>query len=92
MPPQLLALIVGTLVAIYFLSDSNIRIIGAIPTELPSFIMPVFSPEQWTMMLMNAVVLAVLGSIDALLTSVYCRNMTRKESDSNKELFWSRSW
>jgi SulP family sulfate permease len=87
MPPQLLALIVGTLVAIYFLSDSNIRIIGAIPTELPSFIMPIFSPEQWTMMLMNAVVLAVLGSIDALLTSVIAENMTRKESDSNKELF-----
>lgn len=37
-------------------------------------------------MLIDALVLAVLGSIDALLTSVIAENMTRKESDANKEL------
>jgi SulP family sulfate permease len=87
MPPQLLALIVGTIVAMFAFSEYGVRIIGEIPTELPDFQMPVFSGEQWTMMLINAIVLAVLGSIDALLTSVIAENMTRKESDSNKELF-----
>jgi SulP family sulfate permease len=85
-PPQLLALIVGTIIAIFLLNDNNIRIIGAIPTGLPDFQMPVFSYKEWSIMLINAVVLALLGSIDALLTSVIAENMTRKESDSNKEL------
>jgi SulP family sulfate permease len=85
-PPQLLALIVGTIIAIFLLNDNNIRIIGEIPTGLPDFQMPVFSYKEWSIMLINAVVLALLGSIDALLTSVIAENMTRKESDSNKEL------
>jgi SulP family sulfate permease len=85
-PPQLLALIVGTIIAIFLLNDNNIRIIGTIPTGLPDFQMPVFSYKEWSIMLINAVVLALLGSIDALLTSVIAENMTRKESDSNKEL------
>jgi SulP family sulfate permease len=38
-------------------------------------------------MVVDALVLAVLGSIDALLTSVIAENMTRKEHSANKELF-----
>ncbi len=86
-PPQLLALVLGTILSIVFFADDNIRSIGEIPTGLPDIQMPVFSLEQWSIMLINALVLALLGSIDALLTSVIAENMTKKESDSNKELF-----
>lgn len=85
-PPQLIALIVGSLVAVFLLADSDIRQIGEIPTGLPDFQMPVFTIEQGTVMFVDALVLAVLGSIDALLTSVVAENITRKESDANKEL------
>jgi len=85
-PPQLIALVVGSLIAVLFLAEQNIRQIGEIPTGLPDFRMPVFSAEQITVMLMDALVLAVLGSIDALLTSVVAENITRKESNANKEL------
>ncbi|MBT8428984.1 MAG: sodium-independent anion transporter, partial [Gammaproteobacteria bacterium] len=86
-PPQLLALVLGTLVSVFLLSDSEIRRIGEIPTGLPEIQLPVFSANQWQIMVVEAAVLAVLGSIDALLTSVIAENLTRKESDSNKELF-----
>jgi SulP family sulfate permease len=86
LPPQLLALVLGTLVSILMLGDADLRRIGEIPSGLPSFQLPVFDAEQWRLMALNAGVLAVLGSIDALLTSVIAESLTRKEHDSNKEL------
>ncbi len=86
MPPQLIALVVGTLVSVFFLSQVDIRRIGEIPMGLPELQLPVFSFEQWQLMVVDAAVLAILGSIDALLTSVIAENLTRKEHSSNKEL------
>jgi len=85
LPPQLLALVLGTVIAVLFFS-SDIRVIGEIPTGLPSLQMPVFDWSQWQVMLVNALVLAMLGSIDALLTSVIADNLTKQESNANKEL------
>lgn len=85
-PPQLLALIVGTLVSVFFFSVEDIRRIGEIPSTLPEFQMPVFSQAEWQLMLVDAIVLGMLGSIDALLTSVIADNLTRKQHNSNKEL------
>jgi len=87
LPPQLIALVAGTLLSVFVFSNLDIRRIGEIPTGLPELQLPVFSTAQWQLMLVDAAVLAVLGSIDALLTSVIAENMTRKEHSSNKELF-----
>ena len=87
LPPQLVALVVGTLIAFFLLSPTEIRRIGEIPMGLPEMQMPVFSTAQWQLMVVDAAVLAVLGSIDALLTSVIAENLTRKEHSSDKELF-----
>jgi sulfate permease, SulP family len=86
LPPQLLALVLGTLISILVLGDAELRRIGEIPSGLPALQLPVFDADQWRLMALNAVVLAVLGSIDALLTSVIAESLTRKEHDSNKEL------
>ena len=85
-PPQLLALIIATLVSITLLHAAEIRRIGEIPTGLPEFQVPVFSIEQWQIMLLDAVVLGMLGCIDALLTSVIADSLTRKQHKSDKEL------
>lgn len=85
-PPQLLALVVITLISIWLLSGSDIRRVGEIPSGLPEFRMPVFSAEQWQIMLIDAIVLGVLGCIDALLTSVVADSLTREEHNSDKEL------
>jgi SulP family sulfate permease len=86
LPPQLVALVIGTLLAIYWLGDQDIRRIGEIPAGLPTLQLPVFSVEQWQTILIDAVVLAMLGSVDALLTSVIAGSLTRKPVDSDKEL------
>jgi SulP family sulfate permease len=86
LPPQLLALVVGTVVSVWFLGAFDVRRIGEIPTGLPEFNMPVFSIVQWQIMLVNAIVLGMLGCIDALLTSVIADSLTRKQHNSDKEL------
>lgn len=85
-PPQLVALIVGTIISLMLFPDVEIRRIGEIPMGLPQLQMPYFTPEQFRMMVVNAIVLGMLGCIDALLTSVVADSLTRTEHDSNKEL------
>ena len=86
LPPQLLALIVGTLIAVLLFGDAEIRRIGEISVGLPSLQLPTFSIPQLRTMLVDALVLAMLGCIDALLTSLVADSLTRTEHDSNKEL------
>lgn len=86
LPPQLLALLIGTFISIILLSGDDIRRIGVIPSGLPLFQMPVFSIDEWQVMLVDAIVLGMLGSIDALLTSVIADSLTRTQHKSDKEL------
>ncbi|EAZ94369.1 bicarbonate transporter BicA [Crocosphaera chwakensis] len=86
MPPQLLALIVGSLLAVSVFGDADIRRIGEISVGLPSLQVPTFSAAQLRLMFVDALVLAMLGCIDALLTSLVADSLTRTEHDSNKEL------
>lgn len=86
-PSALVALIVATLVA-YF-GNFDVPVIGDIPSGLPSLqIGSILSiePSQYSFILEYAMVLAVLGSIDSLLTSVIADNMTKTKHNSNREL------
>ncbi|MDR4482535.1 MAG: SulP family inorganic anion transporter [Nitrospirales bacterium] len=83
-PPQLLALCVGTLAAYAFFPQAPV--IGNVPVGFPSFMIPDVEPGVFLLMAEGAVVLALLGSIDSLLTSLVCDNMTRSQHDSNQEL------
>ncbi len=86
LPPQLLALIVGTAVALLFFGDENIRVIGQIPVGLPTLQIPTFTAAQATTILVDAFMLAILGCIDTLLTAVIADSLTRTEHNSNQEL------
>lgn len=87
-PSALMALIIPT-VANYFLSW-DVPVIGEIPSGLPSLqIGTIFNniPSDAAILIFEyAVVLAVLGSIDSLLTSVIADNMTKTRHNSNREL------
>jgi len=83
MPGPLAALIVGTVVSLFV---SGAPILGDIPTGFPSFIVPEFTTSTFAIVLEAAVLLAVLGAIDSLLTSLVADNMTRTRHDSDKEL------
>lgn len=83
LPAPLAALIAGTLIAFFAL---NVPILGNIPTGLPSLHMPVFDRDSLFLVVEAAVILAILGAIDSLLTSLVADNMSRTRHDSNKEL------
>ena len=86
-PSALVALIVATLIA-YF-GQMDVPVIGEIPSGLPSIkiagILEV-DASAYGLIMEYAVVLAVLGSIDSLLTSVIADNMTKTKHNSNREL------
>ncbi|MUG98095.1 STAS domain-containing protein [Scytonema sp. UIC 10036] len=86
LPPQLLALVLVTIVSLVFFSGADIRRIGAIPMGLPNLQLPVFSPNQITIMMLNGAVLGMLGCIDTLLTAVIADSLTRTQHNSDKEL------
>lgn len=90
MPPQLLALIVGSIIAIFifpiFLDNADIHTIGKISVGLPKLQLPTFETAQLQTILVNSLVLGMLGCIDALLTSLVADSLTRTEHNSNKEL------
>lgn len=83
LPAPLAALIAGTLVA-YFAFE--VPVLGSIPTGLPELHLPVFNGEKMFLVVEAAVILAVLGSLDSLLTSLVADNMTRERHHSNREL------
>ena len=85
-PPQLLALVVGTLLYILLPKELDLAVIGEFSAQLPSPQMPHFDGGQLSLMLVDGAVLGMLGCIDALLTSVVADSLTRTEHDSNKEL------
>ena len=85
-PSPLLALIIGTFVAINFLPDQDLRLIGDIPSGLPSLHLPAFNIARVRDIFGYALMLAVLGSIDSLLTSLVADNITQTQHDSDREL------
>ncbi len=82
-PGPLAALIIGTLIAFFL---KGVPILGDIPTGFPSFIMPAFTQDSFLIVLEAAFILAVLGAIDSLLTSLVADNMTRTRHNSDREL------
>ncbi len=85
-PPQLLALVAGTIVSLVLFPNVDIRRIGEIPMGLPELQMPVFTAGQIQTMLVDGVMLGMLGCIDTLLTAVIADSLTRTHHDSDKEL------
>jgi len=82
-PGALAALIIGTVASLVI---GGAPILGSIPSGLPQIHLPEFSTISFFMVAEAAFVLALLGSIDSLLTSLVSDNMTRSRHDSNKEL------
>jgi len=85
LPAPLVALVVGTLASLLLANDAVPRI-GEIPRGLPELYFPQFNPGALQDMLVYGLVLATLGAIDSLLTSLVADNITRTQHDSNREL------
>jgi len=81
LPPPLAA---GTLLSWGLLNGAPV--IGEVPTGLPKIVLPQLGLGQLPQILQPAMVLALLGSIDSLLTSLVADSITRTRHNSNREL------
>ncbi|MES2623771.1 MAG: SulP family inorganic anion transporter [Pseudomonadota bacterium] len=88
-PGPLVAMVVATLL------QSNLQLpgvatigsaFGGIPLGLPSFSLPVFSMSQVLLLIGPAFTIAMLGSIESLLSAVVADGMAGTKHDSNQEL------
>ena len=79
-----MALMVGTLLGVVWLRD--VPVIGPVPTGLPSFQLALPSASFLARALEPALILALLGSIDSLLTSLVADSLTGMRHDPNREL------
>lgn len=86
-PSSLIALIVCSALAMVLgMEIPRIEDIGQIPQGIPMPVLPAISLSDLAIIVPAGISLALLGSIDSLLTSVIVDKITFKRHDSDKEL------
>jgi SulP family sulfate permease len=88
-PGSLMGLVVSSIIAAVFF-QGNVATIGstygAIPSTLPHLQMPVITWERIQTLIPPAFIIAMLGSIESLLSAVVADGMTGSRHNSNREL------
>ncbi|MBK8189901.1 MAG: SulP family inorganic anion transporter [Vampirovibrionales bacterium] len=84
LPASLIALVAATVLASAL--GLAVPLLGAIPAGLPEVRFPAFSLGSLELLLPAALSLAVLSSIDSLLTAVVVDRLTGRHHDSDREL------
>lgn len=90
-PPAPIALLAGTVTSLTISSLFKNSLpapilIGNLPTGLPQFTIPGLSFDTIKLLLPSAFTIAMLGSIESLLSAVVADGMTGTKHNSNKEL------
>jgi SulP family sulfate permease len=83
-PAPLGVLIIAT--AVSALAFTSLPVIGPVPSGLPAIVVPDLSVDFFTQMLQPAFILALLGSVDSLLTSLVADSITKTTHDPDREL------
>ncbi|MEM6410507.1 MAG: SulP family inorganic anion transporter [Pseudomonadota bacterium] len=83
LPGTLAALIIGTVVGMFI---PGAPLLGEIKAGIPDFMLPQFSGATIILVIEAAIILAVLGAVDSLLTSLVADNVTRTRHNSDQEL------
>lgn len=88
-PGALLGLLASTFVAVLFFQGQVVTLgsaYGEIPRQLPSFAFPELTIEKMMDLLPPAIVIALLGGVESILSAMVADNMKGSKHDSNKEL------
>ncbi len=83
-PPPLIALVIGTILGILLFPEAPR--IGQIPQSLPNPHLPGITLEEFAQIILPAMMLACLCSIDSLMTATVADTMTRIYHKPDKEL------
>ena len=84
LPATLAALVVGILLGVFWLTDAPV--IGEVPTGLPDLVTPEISTGTLLRAIQPALVIALVGSADTLLTSLVADSMTGTRHNADREL------
>ena len=84
LPAPIVGLIGGTLLGLFWLTDAPV--IGQIPAGLPGLQLGLPSPDFLIGAIHPAIILALLGSVDSLLTSLIADSLTGTRHKPNREL------
>ena len=84
MPYTLVALVVGTFLGVVWLTEAPV--IGVVPTELPTVQLPDVSGGFLLRAIEPALVIALVSSVDTLLTSLVADSRTRARHNPDREL------
>ena len=84
LPGPLVALTAGTLLGVLWLGDAPV--IGPVPTGLPALQFELPSAAFLARALEPAIILALLGSVDSLLTSLVADSLTGTRHNPDREL------
>ena len=84
MPPSVAALLIGTLLAVFWLSD--VPTLAEVPAGLPDIEIPELPLGDIGAALPPAVTIALLGSINSLLTARVADSLTLQSHEPNREL------
>ncbi len=83
-PESLVALVAGTAMAVLWLDGA--RTIGALPTALPALHLPEMTPVFLVSAIQPALTLALIGSVNSLVTSLVADSLSRSRHRPNREL------
>ncbi|MXW62521.1 MAG: SulP family inorganic anion transporter [Acidimicrobiaceae bacterium] len=84
LPPSVAALLIGTLLSVLWLSD--VPTLAEVPSGLPDIEMPELPLGDLGAALPPAVTIALLGSINSLLTARVADSLTLQSHEPNREL------
>ncbi|WP_419912337.1 SulP family inorganic anion transporter [Candidatus Poriferisodalis sp.] len=84
LPSSVAALLIATVVSVLWIDD--VAVIGDVPSGLPDLVVPSFDWAGIGGALPPAITLALLGSINSLLTARVADSMTRDSHHPNREL------
>ncbi len=86
LPAPLVALVVATVASVVVFGQADLPRIGDIPSGFPTLRLPTFNLRELDDMLRYGIMLAVLGAIDSLLTSLVADSISQTQHNSDKEL------
>lgn len=86
--PGVLIAVVATTLTSYLIDFESMggKVVGAIPEGLPSFAMPAFSYEAFSGLMIGAIIIAMVGFMEAISIAKAMAAKTKDRIDPNQEL------
>ena len=85
-PSPFTAVVMGTISYLILFPESMVQTVGEVSIAIPMPQWPVFNTELTLDIIKSALALAVLGTIDTLMTSLVADNISRDHHNPNREL------